>query len=112
MKSDGTAAEDAALAYLLKRGCTLLDRNFRSRFGEIDLIVDDGGTLVFVEVRMRSGGRFGSAADSITAAKRDKLIATAQHYLTRSGRDCACRFDAVLIDGQGRIDWMPDAFSA
>ncbi|MFO1318155.1 MAG: YraN family protein [Burkholderiales bacterium] len=110
MKAEGDAAEDLALAHLLAKGCRLEQRNYRCRFGEIDLIMVDRGTLVFVEVRKRSDSRFGSAAESITAAKRNKLVITAQHYLARSGAERACRFDAVLIDGQGRVEWLRDAF--
>lgn len=106
----GSEAEDAALAHLVARGCRLETRNYRSRFGEIDLIVREGPTLVFVEVRKRSRGDYGGAAASITAAKQQKLLATARQYLAQLGRDVPCRFDAVLIDGTGRIEWLRDAF--
>lgn len=112
MKVDGDRAEAAAATWLEQRGLTIRDRNFRSRFGEIDLICEEGGTLVFVEVRKRSNQRFGGAAESITAAKRDKLLATARIYLASLKRDMPCRFDAILIDGAGRIDWIRDAFGA
>lgn len=112
MRADGDAAEDLALAHLLGQGCRLERRNYHCRFGEIDLIVVDRGVLAFVEVRKRSAGRFGTAADSITPAKQEKLVATARHYLARTGEDRPCRFDAVLIDGAGHIEWLRDAFSA
>lgn len=112
MKADGDAAEDLALAHLLGQGCRLEQRNYRCRLGEIDLIVVDRGVLAFVEVRKRAAGRFGTAADSITATKQDRIVATARHYLARTGEDRPCRFDAVLIDGEGRIEWLRDAFSA
>jgi putative endonuclease len=70
----------------------------------------DGATLVFVEVRQRSHRTFGGAAESITARKRDKLIATARHFLARQRNLPPCRFDAVLVDGEGRIEWIRDAF--
>ena len=110
MKADGDRAESLALEFLLSRGCTLVTRNFRSRFGEIDLIVRDGRTLVFVEVRKRGRSRFGTAADSIGATKQQKLIATAHFFLTRYRQPPPCRFDAVLVDGESRVDWMKDAF--
>ncbi len=112
MKADGDRAEDAAAAWLERQGLRLRDRNFRSRFGEIDLICDDHGTLVFVEVRKRSSQRFGGAAESITATKRDRLLATARIYLASLKHDMPCRFDAVLIDGTGEIEWIRDAFGA
>lgn len=112
MKADGDRAETHALEHLLGEGCALMARNFRSRFGEIDLIVRDGNALVFVEVRKRSASRFGTAADSIGPTKQQKLIATAHFYLTRYRQPPPCRFDAVLVDGEGRVEWMKDAFRA
>lgn len=112
MKAEGERAEDAALAFLQQQGLKLRARNYRSRFGEIDLVLDDRGTLVFVEVRKRSNPRFGSAAESITATKRDRIIATARQYLGALRREVPCRFDAVLIDGTGRVEWVRDAFGA
>lgn len=112
MKRDGDLAEDQALSHLLARGCHLRERNFRCRFGEIDLIVADGGTLVFVEVRKRSHTAFGNAADSITPSKQRRIVAAARFYLSGRQVDAPCRFDAVLIDGAGRVEWMRDAFGA
>jgi putative endonuclease len=70
----------------MRQGLTIVGRNFRTRFGEIDLIARDGSTLVFVEVRLRTSSRFGGAAESITTAKRARLVAAAREYLgpTRS----------------------------
>ena len=76
---------------------TIVERNFRTRFGEIDLIAQDGGTLVFVEVRMRSSLGFGGALESITASKRARLVAAARGYLAIVGGDPTCRFDAILM---------------
>lgn len=112
MKSEGDEAEAAALSFLLKQRLTLKARNFRSRFGEIDLIMDDAGTLVFVEVRKRSTARYGGAAASITARKQAKLRATAQFYLTRLDHVPPCRFDALLVDGNGEFEWIRGAFEA
>lgn len=105
----GQAGEDAAAAYLTRHGLRLVERNFRVRGGEIDLICQDGDTLVFVEVRARKVGGFGGAAESITAAKRGRLIRTAELYLAGLARQPACRFDAVLIDGE-RLTWLRNAF--
>lgn len=86
-------------------------QNFRARGGEIDLVMEHGEEIVFVEVRQRSDARFGSAAESITAAKRRRLISAARQYLQRHG-DCACRFDVVAIDAAGDVQWLPNAFDA
>jgi len=108
----GDAAEDVALARLEAAGLELVARQVRSRFGEIDLIVDDGGTLVFVEVRKRGNRAFASAAESITVAKQQRILATARLYLSRLPSEVPCRFDAVLIDAADRVEWIRDAFSA
>jgi putative endonuclease len=109
----GKAAEARAAKYLESQGLRIVARNYRSRFGEIDLIANDGATLVFVEVRARSSNAFGGAAASITAAKREKLTRTALHYLAAAGHTPQCRFDAVLLSGDaGPVEWIRDAFSA
>jgi putative endonuclease len=110
MRRAGTVAEDLALAFLQSQGLDLKARNFTCRLGEIDLIMNDRSTIVFVEVRKRSSEAFGGAAESITARKRDKLIATARFYLARLRDLPPCRFDAVLVDRQGRVEWIRDAF--
>ncbi len=110
MITQGRKAEDAALGFLQRQGLKLLERNYRCRFGEIDLVMRDGGATVFVEVRMRASGAFGGAIESITAAKRARLLAAARHYLSAHARLAQCRFDAVLLNGDGRLDWLKDAF--
>ncbi|MCW5605831.1 MAG: YraN family protein [Burkholderiales bacterium] len=107
----GAAAEALAAAYLQRQGLEIASRNYRCRFGEIDLIARDGKTLVFVEVRRRSSDAFGGAAASITADKRSRLLRTARHYLAHDRSTAACRFDAVLIRGEPpRIEWIRNAF--
>ena len=111
MSARGGDAENLAAAFLRQQGLALVARNYRCRFGEIDLIAREGKTLVFAEVRMRSSERFGGAAASITAAKQAKLLRAARHYLTGIARAPACRFDALLVNGQdGSIDWIKNAF--
>lgn len=101
----GKAGEEAALSHLARQGLVLLERNFRCRGGEIDLIMRDGENTVFVEVRTRQYGGFGGAAASITAAKRARLIVAAQVFLQRFRNLPACRFDVVAIDGD-QISWL------
>jgi putative endonuclease len=110
MARAGLQAEDLAAAYLQRRGLKLRARNYSCRLGEIDLVLLDGDTVVFVEVRQRSNRAFGGAAESITARKRTKLVAAARHFLARERALPACRFDAVLVDGEGHIEWIRDAF--
>lgn len=109
----GAAAEELAARYLLARGLTIVARNFRVRGGEIDLIAQDGKTLLFVEVRMRSRKDFGGAGASITSSKQQRLIHAARHYLQTHG-EVDCRFDCILLQGLNAdsIDWIQGAFSA
>ena len=112
MAARGEAAENLAAAFLQRQGLTLVERNYRCRFGEIDVIARDGATLVFVEVRMRSSERFGGAAASITVAKRQKLLRTARYYLAGVARAPQCRFDALLVNGRNNaIEWLKNAFA-
>ena len=98
-------AEEHACKFLLKHGLSLVKQNFYSRFGEIDLIMQDGDTLVFVEVRKRQQG-LTQALESITYAKQQKLVRAARYYLLKLGKEVMCRFDAVLIDGHGECGWL------
>ncbi|MBL8500358.1 MAG: YraN family protein [Nitrosomonas sp.] len=108
----GSDAEQIALTYLQRQNLVLVAQNYRCRFGEIDLIMRDGATLVFVEVRMRGSEAFGGAATSITPAKQAKLLHTARHYLSRLNSEPPCRFDALLLSGSHgqEIEWIKNAF--
>lgn len=107
----GAAAEQCAAQFLQAQGLNITARNYRCRFGEIDLIAQDGKTLVFVEVKSRSSENFGGAAASITHDKRARLLRAARHYLASHGNNSACRFDAVLIRGEPpQIEWIRNAF--
>jgi putative endonuclease len=110
MNAEGARAEDLCAGLLRAAGLRLVERNWRCRHGEIDLIAEERGTLVFAEVRMRSGPGFGGAAESVTAAKRRRLLAAARLYLARRP-DASCRFDVFLVDGQAAtVQWIRDAF--
>ncbi|MDD9869102.1 MAG: YraN family protein [Gammaproteobacteria bacterium] len=108
-RAAGRAAEDAALEHLRRNGLKLIKRNYLSRCGEIDLIMRDGATLVFIEVRYRARKSHGNAAETVDGRKRAKLIATAQSYLQRSRWRHACRFDVVALSADS-VDWIRDAF--
>jgi putative endonuclease len=116
--SIGQEGETEALEYLLGQGLTLVECNYcvaagpSRRGGEVDLILRDvDGTLVFVEVRKRSGRTHGGAADSIQSAKRRRIVYAAQHYLRTLPSPPPCRFDVVAIDGQ-QLQWIRAAFDA
>lgn len=110
----GQNAEELAMRHLQRQGLKLLTTNYRCKRGEIDLIMQDSGTLVFIEVRYRKSDAFGSAVESVTSVKQNKLIAAARHYLQAYQSNPACRFDVVGISGQSRprIEWIKDAFQA
>ena len=112
MNLEGRKAEELCAGLLQKAGLRILARNWRCRLGEIDLVAEEGGTLVFAEVRLRRDPRFGGAAESVTAAKRARLVAAARLYL--AGRPAApCRFDVLLLDSlaPARVQWIRDAFT-
>ena len=105
----GASAEHDAARFLERRGLAIVARNYRTRFGEIDLVARDGETLVFVEVRLRSSARFGGGAESIGAAKRRRIVAAALHYLMGVRPQPRCRFDVVTLD-RGEPEWLRGAF--
>ena len=110
MNWSGARAEDLCARLLQGAGLRVLARNWRCRHGEIDLIAEEHGMLVFAEVRMRSGPGFGGAGESVTAAKRQRLLAAARLYLARRP-ETLCRFDVFLVDGAtASVQWIRDAF--
>ena len=113
MNRAGARAEELCAEMLRRSGLRVLARNWRCRHGEIDLVAEDGGTLVFAEVRYRRDERFGGAAGSVTAAKQARLIAAARLYLMRRP-EADCRFDVLLLDSleAERIRWIRNAFTA
>jgi putative endonuclease len=113
----GDAWERAAETFLTARGLKILQRNFHGRFGEIDLVLLDGDTLVFVEVRYRSNPNYGSGAASVTATKQRRIVHAAQRYLQRERRHAwrPCRFDVVSVgrsEGRPVMNWIRAAFEA
>ena len=108
----GVEAENLAAEYLTQHGLKVVERNYRVRGGEIDLVCEEGRAFVFVEVRLRSNQNFGGAAASITHSKQQRLILAARHWLLQHG-DRNCRFDCVLMDAAeaSRIEWIKNAFS-
>lgn len=113
-KAAGDAAEALALAHLQRAGLRLVARNYRTPGrggGEIDLVLREGATLVFVEVRRRASAEFGGALASIGATKRRRIVLAARHFLLRLAAPPPCRFDVVAVEG-GRVHWIRAAFDA
>ncbi len=111
----GKQAEKLACRYLQRNGLKLLTKNYHSRFGEIDLIMQDNDTLVFIEVRCRQMNAQVGAAESINFSKIQKIHKTAEHYLIQSKQIPACRFDVIAmthnkINSDYTIDWIKNAF--
>ena len=115
-KEAGASGENAALKYLQQHGLTLIERNYRCRSGEIDLIMLDGKTLALIEVRYRGSGDFGGAAASVTWQKQKRIITASRHLIMSRAdlRRYPARFDVVAVspgtDTQ-RIEWIRAAFT-
>lgn len=106
----GEAAEELAYQHLKSQGLVLLERNYRSRFGEIDLIMQDGDVLVFAEVRYRKNAKYGGAALSVGYQKQQRIRKTAMIYLQRKGCNHPARFDVIAIEGDMKLNWIKRAF--
>lgn len=109
-RDQGQRGEERAVEHLLDRGYSVVERNFRCRLGEIDIIARDGDALVFVEVRTRTDGRRGTALETVTPAKQRRIARVAEVYLSmRRQHAAACRFDVVGITGE-QVELVRDAF--
>lgn len=112
-RTRGVEAEQAAARFLEGQGLAIVARNYRTRFGEVDLIARDGPVLVFVEVRARRSAAYGGAAASVGAAKQRRIVSAARHYLGRTGAEPACRFDVIAWEGSASAPaWIRGAFDA
>ena len=110
----GQKSEQRAASFLKKNGYTIIAKNYKWRQGEIDLIANDGDTLVFCEVKARKNKTFGTPLEGITTAKAEKIRKTAEHYMYKNGiTNVDCRFDVVTIDESGEgssIELIRNAF--
>ncbi|MGX2042015.1 YraN family protein [Methylocaldum sp. MU1018] len=114
-QAKGRIAEDHALSFLQNRGLRLIERNYRCRYGEIDLVMEDGRIIVFVEVRYRASLQFGGALESVDRRKQAKLLASAVHFLREKRMDRPARFDVAALataNGELTVKWVKDAFQA
>jgi putative endonuclease len=107
---EGSLGEEQAVKALKRQGYKILERNHRTRFGEIDVIAEEGGALVFIEVKKRNTDRFGDALSAITRTKQRHMVKSALWYLKRHKCfDKRVRFDAVGLDGS-RVKIIKNAF--
>jgi putative endonuclease len=115
-QSLGKLGEDLACAELARRGYEILERRYRTRYGEIDIIARSGASLVFVEVKARDGNAFGGGEAAVTVCKQQRIVRMAIDFLARRRlQDQPCRFDVVTIDFEGgrpKIEVYPHAFTA
>jgi putative endonuclease len=117
-KELGAGGEEEACRLLRGSGYRILERNYRTRWGELDAVASEGGELVFVEVRARSSDEFGSGAESVGPVKQRQLVRMAQVYMQdrRVGPEQTCRFDVVELEALSGGGWrgnvIRDAFDA
>ena len=110
-RSVGSRYEEMAASYLRSLGCRILRQNYRCPLGEIDLIVRDGETLVFAEVKYRYDNAYGVGQFHVDRRKQQHIIRVAEWYLTELGTtDILCRFDVIAVDGEDRIEHFQNAF--
>jgi len=112
-KQKGNEAEDQACQFLIQKGLILIQRNFATKLGEVDLIMQDDDVLVFIEVRYRKNRDFGGSALSVTPKKQKRIIKAALAYQQKNAPQASMRFDVVAIEGEGsnkKIDWINNAF--
>lgn len=113
-RSQGDVAEKLAYAFLLKQGLNLIEKNFNTRAGEVDLIMKDNKdseTLIFIEVRYRQNQDFGGAAASVTSKKQQRIIKASLAYQQKNEPQSSMRFDVVAIEGDNmEINWVKSAF--
>ncbi|MGY3686061.1 YraN family protein [Vibrio coralliilyticus] len=114
-RQSGEHYEALAEQYLIRQGLSPIERNFHSKSGELDLIMQEGSTIVFVEVRYRSNQHYGHAAETVTQSKMHKLIKTANVWLMKQGKSAHTtdfRFDLVAMHQQGKqIEWIKNAIT-
>ena len=114
MKSLGSKGEDLAVRFLKRKGYRIIERNYKTPIGEIDIIAQDGGTLVFIEVKTRTSASFGYRFEAVDRKKRQKLKNLALLYLKKKAREVPVRFDVLSIfhtqETMNEIEHIMDAF--
>ena len=106
----GKKGEKLVLEYLKKQGCKLIKKNYKTPFGEADLIVQDGDIVAFVEVKTRSGDSYGTPAEAVTSQKRARYRNIAKYFWLQTGQEPNARFDVAEVWSDGSIEYIQDAF--
>lgn len=106
----GEKSEQIAYTYLLEQGLQSIEKNFRCKYGELDLIMRDSHTLVIVEVRFRRSNKYGGAVESITLKKQTRIIAATHYYLLINKINSPIRFDVITMSNDSDINWIKNAF--
>lgn len=106
----GEKSEQLACDFLLKQGMQIVDKNFRCKYGELDLVMREQQTLVIVEVRFRKSSKYGGALESITYKKQSRIIAATQYYLLQHKINSPIRFDVITMSSDSDINWIKNAF--
>ncbi len=106
----GRKGEKQVEAYLKKQGCKILKRNYRTPFGEADLVIEDGDEIAFVEVKTRSSDKYGTPAEAVTKDKRNRYLQIAKFYWLSIGEEPNARFDVAEVYADGKIDYLKNAF--
>jgi putative endonuclease len=109
----GRKGEDLAADLCLKRGLNILRKNYRTPFGEIDIIAKDGDIVVFIEVKARTGDGYGAPFEAVTLKKREKIRKVALSYMRKFGKEVPARFDVISVsmkNGKPVLEYIQDAF--
>ncbi len=106
----GENSERIASLFLIDQGLKLIDKNFQCKYGELDLVMREGDTIVIVEVRFRKSNKFGGAAESVTPKKQSRIIASTEYYLLVNKLKNPIRFDVIAMSGDTDINWIKNAF--
>jgi putative endonuclease len=106
----GRKGERLVVEYLKKQGCKILEKNFRTPFGEADIIAQDGERILFVEVKTRTSDKYGTPAESVVKRKRETYVKIAKFYWLKTGAEPNARFDVAEVYGDGKIEYIENAF--
>ncbi len=106
----GAQYEELAMQFLLRKGLTLIARNYRCQAGELDLVMEERGALIIVEVRYRKNNCYGSALESVTYSKQARIRTATKHYIVKHKINQPIRFDVVAITGDAHPEWVKNAF--
>ncbi len=106
----GKRGERLVEEYLKKNGCKILKKNYRTPFGEADLIAKEGDEILFIEVKTRTSDKYGTPAESVIKKKRERYVQIAKFYWLQTGEEPNVRFDVAEVYADGRMEYIPNAF--